>query len=84
MLKSVRFVNWKSFRDATLHIDPLTVLIGGNSSGKSNAIEGLQLLSRLAQGVPTETALAGSVRAWAVFCRASRHRPDARYLFIGR
>lgn len=60
MLKSVRFVNWKSFRDATLHIDPLTVLIGGNSSGKSNAIEGLQLLSRLAQGVPTETALAGS------------------------
>jgi predicted ATPase len=60
MLKSIRFVNWKSFRDATLHIDPLTVLIGANASGKSNAIEGLQFLSRLAQGIPVETALAGS------------------------
>ena len=60
MLKSVRFVNWKSFRDATLHIDPLTVLIGANASGKSNAIEGLQFLSRLAQGTPVETALAGN------------------------
>ncbi len=28
--------------------------------------------------------LAGRVRAWALLCRASRHRPDARYLFIGR
>ena len=29
------------------------------------------------------TGLAGRVRAWALVCRASRHRPDARYLFIG-
>lgn len=60
MLKSVRFVNWKSFRDATLHLDPLTVLIGANASGKSNAVEGLELLARLARGADLETALSGN------------------------
>lgn len=59
MLKSVRFINWKSFRDATLHLDPLTVLIGANASGKSNAIEGLELLARLARGTDIQTALNG-------------------------
>ncbi|HRI50514.1 MAG TPA: ATP-binding protein [Pseudomonadota bacterium] len=59
MLKSVRFINWKSFRDATLHLDPLTVLIGANASGKSNAIEGLELLARLARGTDIQTALDG-------------------------
>ena len=30
------------------------------------------------------TELAGRVRAWALLCRASRHSPDARYLFMGQ
>lgn len=36
--KQITFENWKSFRHATLYIDPLTVLIGTNASGKSNAL----------------------------------------------
>lgn len=50
MLKSFSLHNFKSFRQATLYLQPLTVLIGANASGKSNALEGLQLLSWLAQG----------------------------------
>lgn len=34
MLKEVRYKNWKSFADATLYIDPLTILIGTHASGK--------------------------------------------------
>ena len=50
MLKAVTFKNFKSYREAKLPFSPLTVLIGANASGKSNAIEGLRFLSWLAQG----------------------------------
>lgn len=51
MLTAITLENFKSFRDpATLELASLTVLIGANASGKSNAIEAVQLLSWLAQG----------------------------------
>ena len=48
MIKEIRLKNWKSFRDAVLPIDPLTILIGANASGKSNAIDALEFLERVA------------------------------------
>ena len=39
MIEEIRLSNWKSFRDATLYFDALTVLIGTNASGKSNALD---------------------------------------------
>jgi predicted ATPase len=50
MLTSVRIENFKSYRDATLWLAPLTVMIGANASGKSNAIEALRLLAWVAGG----------------------------------
>ena len=50
MLSSFTLSNFKSFREAKLPLGPLTVLIGANAAGKSNAIEALRLLSWLAQG----------------------------------
>ncbi len=50
MLKAITLNNFKSYRHARLPLAPLTVLIGANASGKSNAIEGMRLLSWLAQG----------------------------------
>ena len=50
MLTAITLENFKSYRHATLPLSPLTVLIGANASGKSNVIEGLRLLSWLAQG----------------------------------
>ena len=50
MLSSFTIENFKSYRKATLKLGPLTVLIGANASGKSNAIEGLRLLSWMAAG----------------------------------
>lgn len=51
MLTSFHLKNFKSFKQtATLPLASLTVLIGANAAGKSNALEGLRLLSWLAQG----------------------------------
>ncbi len=50
MLTAFTLEDFKSYRQATLPLSALTVLIGANASGKSNAIEGLRLLSWLAQG----------------------------------
>ena len=50
MLSSITIENFRSFKDATLTLRPLTVVIGANASGKSNAMEGLRLLSWIAQG----------------------------------
>ena len=59
MLKKLILENWKSFRYAELPLDPLTVLIGTNASGKSNVVEALEFLQRIANGENIETALAG-------------------------
>lgn len=59
MIKEIHFKNWKSFRDAKLMIDPLTVLIGTNASGKSNALDGLRFLNRIAAGMDLSSALVG-------------------------
>lgn len=50
MLTAITLHDFKSYRNATLPLAPLTVLIGANASGKSNAIEGMRLLTWLAQG----------------------------------
>ncbi|MEA5552074.1 AAA family ATPase [Anabaena cylindrica UHCC 0172] len=59
MLKKLILENWKSFRYAELPLDPLTVLIGTNASGKSNVVEALEFLQRIANNEKIETALAG-------------------------
>src|SRR3982751_5241585 len=52
MIQSFSIENFKSFRKATLPLSPLTLLIGANASGKSNAIEAIQLLWWLASRRP--------------------------------
>ncbi|MFP4124032.1 MAG: AAA family ATPase [Coleofasciculus sp.] len=59
MLKKLILKNWKSFKYAELPIDPLTVLIGANASGKSNVIDALEFLKRTVSGKEFYTALAG-------------------------
>lgn len=61
MIKELKLLDWKSFENATLYIDPLTVLIGSNASGKSNALDALLFLNRVSQGVAIFSAIAGDV-----------------------
>lgn len=50
MIRSITIKDFKSYDQATLHLAPLTFLIGANASGKSNALEAIRLLSWLAEG----------------------------------
>lgn len=59
MITELQLENWKSYQKASLHIDPLSVLVGTNASGKSNALDALLLLNRLASGAMLTSALKG-------------------------
>lgn len=60
MIKSFIFENFKSFEKAELNLEALTSLIGTNSSGKSNAIEGIHILADTATGLELGTILDGT------------------------
>lgn len=59
MITLLKLDNWKSYERSELHIDPLTVLIGTNASGKSNALDALLFLHRIASGAQLGGALKG-------------------------
>lgn len=48
MLKRIKIKGYKSFVDIDVQLNPLSVLFGPNAAGKSNFLDVLQLLSRLA------------------------------------
>lgn len=72
MIKSFIFENFKSFEKAELDIEALTTLIGTNSSGKSNAVEGISILAKAATGVELSTILDGIKSTGAVVRGGSR------------
>jgi predicted ATPase len=59
MITELRLENWKSYQKSSLHIDALSVLVGTNASGKSNALDALLLLNRIATGAMLTSALKG-------------------------
>lgn len=61
MIKEITLENWKSFRHATFYIDPLTILIGANASGKSNLLDATLFLQRISSNVGISQAINGDV-----------------------
>lgn len=59
MITTLHLKDWKSFQDAELFVDSLTVIIGTNASGKSNALDAISFLNRIAMGMMLTTALQG-------------------------
>lgn len=45
MIEKVQFRNFKAYRSLDLELEPFTVLVGPNASGKTTLLEGLSLLS---------------------------------------
>ena len=73
VIEELRLDAFKSFHDAVLPLGDLTLVVGRNGSGKSNALDGLWTLSRLAQGDDIREALDGgregpAVRGGAAGC----------------
>ena len=61
-ITELRLTAFKSFRDVVLPLEAMTVLIGRNGSGKSNALEALGVLSRMARGDDLRDAVEGDSR----------------------
>lgn len=59
LLTEITLRDWKSFRDARLFIDQLSVLIGTNAGGKSNALDALIFLNRISTGSVITNVLQG-------------------------
>jgi predicted ATPase len=52
VIQKVSFRNFKAYRSLDLELEPFTVLVGPNASGKTTLLEGLELISRM--GGPIE------------------------------
>lgn len=69
MFKSMRFRNFKNFRDATLRLGPLTVIVGTNASGKSNIRDAFRFVHGMSRGytlaeIIGEKYVEGGVLQW--------------------
>ncbi|RKT43335.1 AAA family ATPase [Thiocapsa rosea] len=52
MLTSIQLNDFKSFRDQTIPLAPLTLLVGANASGKSNLFDAIRFLQGVGLGHP--------------------------------
>lgn len=50
MIEQISLTNWKSFGQSTLEIEPLTFIIGYNAGGKSNILDAMDFLAKVANG----------------------------------
>ncbi len=59
MIRRIEIDGFKSLRGFALDLEPLTAIVGANGAGKSNLLDALHLLSRLAQVDVTEALRSG-------------------------
>ncbi|WP_020505341.1 AAA family ATPase [Lamprocystis purpurea] len=59
MLTSLRLTDFKSFRDQTIPLAPLTVLVGANASGKSNFFDAVRFLQGIGINLSISEILLG-------------------------
>ena len=60
-LTRLRFRNFLSFADTDVELDDLVVLVGPNSAGKSNVVEGLRFLRDALGGLDKAIADRGGI-----------------------
>ncbi len=59
MLKKITLRNFKSFRDSTFELGPLTLMVGANASGKGNFVDALRFLQGCARGLKLNEIFSG-------------------------
>lgn len=63
MLTSLRLIDFKNFRNETLHMGPLTVIVGANASGKSNLRDAFRFLHGIGRGYTLGEIIGGKYGA---------------------
>jgi energy-coupling factor transporter ATP-binding protein EcfA2 len=70
MIERVRFENFKSLADTTVALQPFTLIVGGNGSGKSSILQGLHDVLQVVSAGPRQINVS---KPASVF--AGRHHP---------
>jgi predicted ATPase len=60
MIRSIEFTNYRSLRKARLDLGPLTVLVGGNGTGKSSVLRAIRLETNLGPDDVTNRVRSGA------------------------
>ena len=55
MITQVTIKNFKCLRDVTVNLEPFTVFVGANGSGKTSFLQALDLLCRTFQMQPVQS-----------------------------
>ena len=88
MITSIGLVDFKNFERETLHIGPLTIIVGANASGKSNIRDAFRFLHGVGRGYTLAEIIGGKhgmggQREWAAIRGApkeiSRLQQDSGY-----
>jgi predicted ATPase len=61
VIRKLRLKNFKSFRDATVNFDPVSIILGSNGAGKSNLFDALRLLKAIGDGRSVREAVDGHI-----------------------
>jgi len=64
LLEQITLRNLLSFKDATVDLGPLNILIGENTAGKTNLIEAISLLQATPGDFRTAILRGGGIRFW--------------------
>ncbi|HSD86926.1 MAG TPA: AAA family ATPase [Kofleriaceae bacterium] len=88
MITTLAFGNYRSLRDLRLSVGGLTVITGGNGTGKSNVYRALRLLvdaanGELARALAREGGLPSAMWAGEPSARASANKTEGKRLSIG-
>ena len=49
MITDLEIINFRSIQSGKVHLEPLTIIVGANSTGKSNLVKALDFISDIAQ-----------------------------------
>lgn len=66
MLRTLKVRSFKSLKDQEIHFSDLTVLFGPNAAGKSNVLDAIQALSRIATERTLTEALSAPIRGYPI------------------
>jgi predicted ATPase len=88
VIRTLAFGNYRSLRDLRLSVGPLTIITGGNGTGKSNVYRALRLLVDAAEGqlgraLAREGGLPSAMWAGEQSQRASATKNEGQRLSIG-
>src|SRR5579875_3698662 len=61
MIKKIILKNFKTFRDSTIVLGPVSIVLGANGAGKSNLFDALRFLKAIGDGRSVRDAIEGHI-----------------------